>query len=160
MTTPQSNCLSDRPSVPPPLRHSRHGEHGTRLHRIWWGMITRCQYPTDTSYAWYGSRGITVCAEWQIFITFRDWAQANGYSNELTIDRIDNNGPYCPSNCRWASWDTQRNNTSRSRYMTAFGETMTLADWVRDPRCEVNYQTLRTRLNRGKDPEIALRRSL
>ena len=73
-----------------------------------------------------------MCDEWRHdFMAFYEWAMANGYSDDLTIDRIDINGIYTPSNCRWADSITQQNNTTRNRFVTAFGETKTVAQWAR-----------------------------
>lgn len=85
-----------------------HGEYKTRLYRIWMDMRARCNRVTATGYKYYGGRGISVCLEWSnSFEAFRDWSIANGYDETLTIDRIDVNGNYEPSNCRWTDWHTQ-----------------------------------------------------
>ena len=136
--------------------HQTHGDSQKRLYGIWRSMRTRCSCLSDTSYGDYGARGIVVCPEWEIYTTFRSWAIANGYAENLTIDRIDNDGPYCPTNCRWISSAEQQNKTRRSRYLTIEGEKMTLAEWARDPRCQVGYQTLKTRVLRGWGGEAAL----
>lgn len=91
-----------------------HGEKKTRLYRIWNGMKQRCFNPNDKDYEKYGGRGITLCDEWkEDFCKFKSWAIANGYSQELSIDRIENNGNYEPSNCRWAT-QSQQNSNRRS----------------------------------------------
>lgn len=90
---------------------TKHGQCGTRLYRIWVEMVHRCYLKSDTNYKKYGARGITVCDEWRNdFKSFYDWSMSNGYTDELTIDRIDSDGNYEPTNCRWATYKQQNLN--------------------------------------------------
>lgn len=124
----------------------KHGMSRTRLFRIWADMRKRCRDPKTDHYHRYGGRGIKVCDEWQTFEPFRDWALANGYSEELTIDRTDNDGNYEAANCRWIPRNEQQDNTSRSVYFSAFGETKTLKKWSEDERCSVPVSVLNQRI--------------
>jgi len=122
----------------------------TRLNSIWSGMLSRCSSPKHEYAYLYFARGIRVCDEWRSsFVAFRDWALTNGYADHLTLDRKDNNRGYSPDNCRWVTTQQQQRNQRNRTYLSAFGESKLLIEWAEDPRCAVNYATLRCRLLRG-----------
>lgn len=124
------------------------------IYWIWRGMKQRCD-PLRGSPD-YAGRGIRVCPEWQRFEAFRDWANSNGYTPGLSIDRIDNDGNYEPRNCRWATATTQARNTRRNVIVEAFGERKTVSAWACDPRCKVKAGTVYARLESGYSHERAL----
>lgn len=125
-------------------RCTKHGLSTSRLYSIWRGMRERCR---DTTYQRYGGRGITVCDEWNDFKKFYDWSINNGYDSDLTIDCINNDGDYCPENCRWTDYTTQGNNRCTNRYIEYNGETHTVAEWSRI--LNVHVETLRHRIKQG-----------
>ena len=103
-----------------------------RLYSIWHNMKTRCYNPNTQHYDCYGGRGIKVCEEWKNnFQAFYDWAITHGYAADLTLDRRDGNGDYCPGNCHWADRYYQNNHTRRNRYITHDGETKSASEWAR-----------------------------
>jgi len=138
-------------------RHGSYGNgHRTRLYTIWQGMNSRCRSVRQGYYNRYGGRGIRVCDLWSEFEPFRDWSLEHGYANHLTIDRIDNDGDYCPENCRWATHGQQNRNKSSNRLLSAFGETKCLAEWISDSRNCVSRKGLQMRLKNGMCLEQAL----
>ncbi len=137
-----TSCGCDRPPRPKTSSPSER-----RLRTAWRHMINRCTDPADKDYGNYGGRGISVCPEWvNDFGAFRDWSLENGYAEDLSLDRIDNDGGYAPINCHWATICEQNRNTSRVRRYTAWGETKILSVWAEDPRCQVSYFALRQRV--------------
>jgi hypothetical protein len=138
----------------------RHGEKRTRLYKVWRGMKERCLYSWHQSYKNYGGRGIKVCPEWSnSFVAFRNWAMANGYDpnakkGECTIDRIDVNGDYEPSNCRWVNAKVQCNNRRSNHLLTYNGETHTITEW--SEITGLTYDTIIVRLKHGWSIEDVL----
>lgn len=107
-----------------------HGMKGTRIYRIWSGMKDRCCNPNSKYWKNYGGRGISVCDDWKTsFESFYEWSMDNGYTQELTLDRVNNDGNYEPSNCRWATMKEQSNNKRTNHYLTYKGETHTIQEW-------------------------------
>lgn len=105
------------------LNQTKHNKEGTRLYFIWINMKTRCYNKNNKTYKYYGKRGITICEEWKNdFQAFYDWAMENGYNEkakrgECTIDRINNDGNYEPSNCRWVSMKIQQKNKRKKEQL-------------------------------------------
>lgn len=128
-----------------------HGEapdtnkNASRLYRIWLSMRQRCKNEKATGYKGYGAIGVTVCEEWSDYMTFKSWAMANGYADDLSIDRIDYDGNYCPENCRWATDKQQANNRRNNHLLTFDGRTATLAEWSESTG--IPYSTLKRRVN-------------
>ena len=132
-----------------------HGDSHKRLHNIWSGMRTRCYCETEYHYKWYGARGIKMDDKWRNdYCAFKKWALNAGYSPELSIDRIDNDGDYTPDNCRWVDHKTQCNNTRRNHYIEAFGEKLTMSQWA--DKTGIPYATIKRRIKRGWKPECAV----
>lgn len=108
------NLLSERTTQCRTCSRVTHGGTYTRLFSIWRNMKTRCNNPNFKDFEYYGGRGIKVCDEWlHDFAAFRKWALANGYKDDLSLDRKDPDGNYEPQNCQWATWHEQRMNQRR-----------------------------------------------
>ena len=110
-----------------------HGMSKSRLYNIWRGMKRRCTNPRSAQYSNYGGRGIKVCDEWmKSSSAFFEWAMNNGYRDDLTIDRIDNDGDYEPNNCRWTTMQVQARNSRHAYHVTIDGNTKSGVEWAED----------------------------
>ena len=128
-------------------RLTTHGKTNTRIYWIYRQMKYRCSNPHHCCYNIYGGKGITVCDDWaNNFESFYNWSMEHGYTDELTIDRIDSSKGYDPSNCRWVSYKVQNNNTSRNVRYTINGETKTISEW-----CDIYNVPLNRVYNRTKE---------
>jgi len=142
------------------LRHNRvrscgciigehHGEVGTKLYNIWRGMKTRSK-PYHSESHLYHDRGIDMCDEWEnSYLSFKEWAMGNGYSEELTIDRIDNNKGYFPENCRFVTQRVNNANRRNTKVVMYKGEEMPLTLLLRDKGLMDHYNAIYMRLDRG-----------
>lgn len=138
--TKSCGCLNREPTK----GNTKHGKTNIRLFHIWVTMKQRCYNKRHKHYKDYGARGIAVCDEWKDdFQAFYDWSMNNGYDDSLTIDRIDVNGNYEPSNCRWVDIITQNNNKRNNIYLTYNGKTQTIKEWSKE--LNANVKTLYTR---------------
>ena len=112
-------------------RNYRHGMSHSRLNNIWRDMIRRCDSPNRYAHEYYHDKGVTICDEWRHnFKSFYEWAIDNGYSDKLTIDRIDVNGNYEPGNCRWVTMKKQCNNKTNNVKITFDDRTHTISEWA------------------------------
>lgn len=135
----------------------KHNSSHSPEYRVWNLMIQRCTNPKGNFWHRYGGRGIQVCSEWLDFSVFQKWALSNGYALGLQIDRINNNGNYCPENCRWVTPKENSRNSSRARLITAWGETKCLTEWMEDSRAaSIHPVTVHLRLKRGWSPEDSI----
>ena len=133
----------------------KHNKSHTRLYSIWNGMKTRCYRTYHQSYSNYGGRGIKVCEEWyDDFEAFEKWALSNGYTDNLSIDRIDVNGDYSPENCRWVTLAEQRNNKQNTVYIDYGGEKLTAKEW--SVKRNIPYKKIMDRLYKGFSAEKIL----
>lgn len=130
-----------------------HNESHTRLHNIWCSMNNRCN-PAHKHSERYGKRGICICDEWHDYTKFAEWARANGYSDGLTIERVDVNGNYEPGNCKWIPLEAQARNRRTTRWVDYQGEKMSLAEAAQ--RAGLPYKQVHFRLKKGWTVEEAL----
>ena len=131
-----------------------HGMSHTRIHSIWSKMMDRCHNPNSNQYKWYGAEGKTVCDEWHGtdgFIRFYEWALANGYTDDLTIERKDVNRGYSPDNCCWIPHNQQTWNTRVSKRLTVNGETLSVPQLSQ--KYGVSKANIHNRIDLGWSPE-------
>lgn len=131
-----------------------HGGSKDKLYYVWKSMRERTQRKKCKDYPYYGGRGISVCDEWSDYAKFKEWALNSGYKEGLEIDRENNNGDYCPDNCRWSTRKEQNNNTRANRIITYNGESHTVAQWAEIKN--ISYSALQHRLDRNWDVEKIL----
>lgn len=127
--------------------HTKHLLCNSRIYKIWGDMKNRCSNPHNHAYKYYGTRGITFYSEWINFESFYNWALNNGYKDNLTLDRINYNGNYEPSNCRWVTKKVQARNTSKNTFITYKNETHCLSEWAEI--FNIDYNMLWKRLSSG-----------
>ena len=146
--TKSCGCIKKEQDKTNLTTNHRHKMSGTHIYETWQDMKRRCYNKQNARYDRYGGRGITVCDEWlNNFQSFYDWAISNGYSDDLTIDRIDNDGNYEPSNCRWSTAKEQCNNRGSNINITIGNATKSLMCW-----CEifnVDYKKVYARYKRN-----------
>lgn len=146
--TKSCGCLRRKTTID---RNKTHGFSKTRLYKIWVGMKKRCYNEKSENYRNYGGRGIAICNEWlDDFMAFRKWALESGYAKNLSIDRIDTNGNYEPSNCRWATNTEQARNQRKTIHFELFGERKTLSEWCE--YAEIKYMRAYQRYKNGNFP--------
>lgn len=146
----RSDCLSNKLKCKCALLPKRmtHRKTHTKLYNIWYGIKQRCYYENSASYKYYGARGISMDNSWRNdFTAFYQWSLANNYHSDLQIDRIDVDGDYTPSNCRWVSRFTNVNNKRNNVLFKYEGVTKSAKEWAR--YFGINYKTVMTRLRRG-----------
>lgn len=128
--TKSCGCLNYEKKCDTKNKHRKFKYRNMVLYNRWRGMKKRCYVKSSTSYSSYGGRGIEVCDEWKNnFGAFQDWALKNGYKPELSLDRIDVNGNYEPSNCRWVTNSVQQNNKRNTVYLEINGEKHPISEW-------------------------------
>ena len=141
------------------LKIKKQNKRIIKLYYVWSAIKKRCLNIKDKSYKNYGGRGIVVCDEWRKkktgYKSFELWALKNGYKEGLSIERIDNNGGYCPENCRWATNTEQQNNKRTNRFVFIDGKKVSLKQATQ--RYKMNYDCVRRRLKSGWDIERALK---
>lgn len=138
-------------------KNKTHGLSDTRMYEIYYSMKKRCRNKRSKAYKNYGGRGIKICDEWlgkNGFINFYEWSINNGYSDELTLDRINVNGNYCSENCRWATYETQANNRRTNHNLEYRGQILNIKQWSK--LTGIERSTIGARIKLGWSVEKAL----
>lgn len=133
---------------------TKHDMRYTRLYNIWHGMKNRCLCENTTGFENYGGRGIQICDDWMMFDEFSKWALSNGYADNLTIDRKDVNGDYCPENCRWVTMKVQANNRRDNVIVNFEDKNYTMSELAE--KLNVSYNKLARRIEKYKTVEDAI----
>lgn len=147
--TKSCGCLAKEHTEELHRKKKLYKHSGEKILSIWRTMIGRCENPNNSSYKRYGARGIYVCAEWKDPDVFAEWAYLNGYQDGYSIERIDNDGPYAPYNCRFATKKEQANNRRTNVVVEYCGTRKTIAEW--SEKSAVSASTLYYRYHSGWD---------
>lgn len=144
--TKSCGCLKSQVSKE---RLTIHGMVDTKLYKTWLGMKARCTNVNNKKYKNYGGRGISICPEWKKeFLNFYEWSVKSGWNKKLSIDRVNNDGNYEPSNCKWSTWKEQENNRSNNAWYEYKGETKTISQW--SDIYGIPYKTIACRILKHK----------
>jgi len=144
--TKSCGCLSVDRTRSMGKSNLKHGDSKSRLYNVWRGILKRCNNPNNHAYENYGGRGIKICEQWEhSYEKFMKWSFENGYEEGLSIDRIDNDGNYEPSNCRWVTASEQSRNKRDNVLITYKGKTYCMTDWAKI--IGINVDTLWRRIN-------------
>lgn len=150
--TKSCGCIRKKNGYKQGTNKKTHGQSKTKLYRVYKNVINRCYNKNHDHYKHYGGRNIKMCDEWlNDFMSFYNWAYDNGYTDMLTIDRIDNNGNYEPNNCRWVDMSVQSNNKRNTVYLTYNNKTQSMKQWANE--LGLNYEHFRYRI-RNKSMSI------
>lgn len=149
-------CLRDEVAGARAKAMAKHNMTHTRMYKLWSTMLKRCRNPNDKDYPRYGGRGVKVCDEWKDFIKFHEWAMSHGYRDDLSIDRIDFNGNYEPSNCRWVTLADQARNRRGVIFVEYNGDKLPIT--LMAEKYNIPRGRLYDRLCRGWSVEDAINR--
>lgn len=157
LTSGKTTCCKECANRKISASNHKNGTEPIVLYRCYANMKTRCYNKNYFLYHRYGGRGISVCDEWRNdFATFRSWAFENGWNENLTLDRIDNDRDYSPTNCRWITLTEQANNRSTNRFLEYNGEKDTMANWAR--RLNIPYYIIQYNADIGKTLDYLVER--